>query len=546
MPELSSVVRIAAAQYIRMSTEHQRYSLENQVAAIAEYAEARGFAIVQTYADAGKSGLSLKGRDGLKQLLSDVVNGQRTYSAILVLDVSRWGRFQDTDQSAHYEFICRDAGVAVQYCGEPFENDCSMVSTIVKNLKRVMASEYSRELSAKISRAQTQQARLGFKQGGPLPYGVRRMLISSDGRPRFLLGPGEEKGLSTDRVIYVPGPPEELKIVRRIFRMFVDQRRSIRSIARILNDERVPSTDGCVWAFARVKTVLQSELMIGYYVYNRTNQKMRGTAKPNPPGLWVRTRVMEPIVDPKRFARAQREFRHKRGYGYTRRDMVKRLRRLFREKNNLTSAIIDNCPYTPCAQTYIEHFGNLRAAFAMVGFQSPRAVAKRGRTYTDEELLNGIRRLHAKFGFITIALINADRELPVCRVFAERFGSLIKAYELAGFPTTRKGTVAAARRRVSQRGPKHSDIELLDGIRRLHAKFGYVSCALVDGDPNLPKHHVFDERFGSMLKAYELAGFPTTRGQTVRDGRLRARQLLREGLRYGPSKPHGERGVKPA
>ncbi|MDG4898879.1 recombinase family protein, partial [Mesorhizobium sp. WSM4976] len=110
---------------------------------------------------------------------------------------------------------------------EPFENDGSMVSTIVKNLKRVMASEYSRELSAKISRAQTQQAGLGFKQGGPLPYGVRRMLISKDGQPRFLLGPGEEKGLSTDRVIYVPGPPEELKIVRRIFRMFVDQRRSI-------------------------------------------------------------------------------------------------------------------------------------------------------------------------------------------------------------------------------------------------------------------------------------------------------------------------------
>lgn len=245
---LTTDLRIPAAQYIRMSTEHQRYSLENQIAAIAEYAEARGFAIVQTYADAGKSGLSLKGRDGLKQLLSDVVTGQRVYSAILVLDVSRWGRFQDADQSAHYEFICRDAGVAVQYCGEPFENDGSMVSTIVKNLKRVIASEYSRELSAKISRAQMQQARLGFKQGGPLPYGVRRMLISKDGRPRFLLGPGEEKGLSTDRVIYVPGPSEELKIVRRIFRMFVDQRRSISSIVRILNDERVPSTDGCVWA----------------------------------------------------------------------------------------------------------------------------------------------------------------------------------------------------------------------------------------------------------------------------------------------------------
>ncbi|TIW71353.1 MAG: recombinase family protein, partial [Mesorhizobium sp.] len=58
-----------------MSTDHQRYSLENQVAVIAEYAERRGFAIVQTYTDAGKSGLTLKGRDGLRQLLSDVVTG---------------------------------------------------------------------------------------------------------------------------------------------------------------------------------------------------------------------------------------------------------------------------------------------------------------------------------------------------------------------------------------------------------------------------------------------------------------------------------------
>ncbi|MER9677343.1 recombinase family protein, partial [Mesorhizobium sp. M0208] len=113
-----------------MSTEHQRYSLENQAMAITEYAERRGYTIVQTYEDAGKSGLSIRGRDGLKQLLADVVTGQTTFSAILVLDVSRWGRFPDTDQSAHYEFLCRDAGVAVEYCGEQFENDGSMVSAI--------------------------------------------------------------------------------------------------------------------------------------------------------------------------------------------------------------------------------------------------------------------------------------------------------------------------------------------------------------------------------------------------------------------------------
>lgn len=57
------------AQYVRMSTEHQRYSTENQSDAIAQYAEQRGIDIVRTYSDEGKSGLRIKGRDGLKQLI---------------------------------------------------------------------------------------------------------------------------------------------------------------------------------------------------------------------------------------------------------------------------------------------------------------------------------------------------------------------------------------------------------------------------------------------------------------------------------------------
>lgn len=58
-----------AAQYVRMSTEHQRYSTENQSDAIARYAEDRGIEIVRTYSDEGKSGLRLQGRDGLKRLI---------------------------------------------------------------------------------------------------------------------------------------------------------------------------------------------------------------------------------------------------------------------------------------------------------------------------------------------------------------------------------------------------------------------------------------------------------------------------------------------
>lgn len=81
--------RIPAAQYVRMSTEHQQYSTENQQDVIADYAARRGFEIVKTYADAGKSGLRIEGRDALKQLIKDVQDGQTNFRAILVYDISR-------------------------------------------------------------------------------------------------------------------------------------------------------------------------------------------------------------------------------------------------------------------------------------------------------------------------------------------------------------------------------------------------------------------------------------------------------------------------
>ena len=73
------------AQYLRMSTEHQQYSPENQSASIRRYAEGHGFTVVRTYSDPAKSGLSLKNRRGLRDLLQDVTGGNTDYKAIFGL-----------------------------------------------------------------------------------------------------------------------------------------------------------------------------------------------------------------------------------------------------------------------------------------------------------------------------------------------------------------------------------------------------------------------------------------------------------------------------
>jgi len=76
---MATCLAVPAAQYLRVSTDHQQYSLENQSDGIFRYANDRGFLIVRTYADAAKSGLALKNRDALKQLLKDVVEGDLSF-----------------------------------------------------------------------------------------------------------------------------------------------------------------------------------------------------------------------------------------------------------------------------------------------------------------------------------------------------------------------------------------------------------------------------------------------------------------------------------
>jgi DNA invertase Pin-like site-specific DNA recombinase len=83
-----------------MSTEQQEYSIANQSAAIALYGAAHDIGIVRSFVDAGKIGTTIKRRAGLQELLRIVESGNAAFTDILVYDVSRWGRFLDSDESA--------------------------------------------------------------------------------------------------------------------------------------------------------------------------------------------------------------------------------------------------------------------------------------------------------------------------------------------------------------------------------------------------------------------------------------------------------------
>lgn len=358
-----------AAQYVRMSTEHQRYSTENQAAAIAVYAAQHDLVIVRTYRDDGRSGLRIQQREGLIQLIDDVRSGRADFDHILVYDVSRWGRFQDIDESAYYEFTCRQAGIKVCYCAEEFDNDGSVIASIVKNLKRVMAAEYSRELSIKVHAGACRVASLGFKQGGAAGYALQRELVDEDRRSRgIILSKGQRKHLQTDRVLVRPGPEQEQRIVAQIFREYVVHRRSQSSIARLLNKEQVPNHRGTPWSDEMIRNILSNEAYIGNSVYNRKSFKLKQVMKKNPPELWVRTTgLYDPIVDMSIFRKAQGLLKEQ----YVRlsdEHLLKKLREALAVNGKLSVSIMAAMDNMPSPALYAYRFGSLRAAFRRVGY----------------------------------------------------------------------------------------------------------------------------------------------------------------------------------
>jgi DNA invertase Pin-like site-specific DNA recombinase len=422
-----------AAQYLRMSTEHQRYSIDNQATAITQYAQIHGFEVVRTYADEGVSGLSIKNRKGLQQLLADVVGGVADYQAVLVYDVSRWGRFQNPDQSAHYEFLCSEAGVHVEYCAELFPNDGSVTSTILKGLKRVMAAEYSRELSVKIAKARAAQARRGYWVGGPAGYGLRRQMVGPDGRRGAVLEYGEAKALQNHHVILVPGPAAEVLVVRRIYRMFAELGLTRGRICRILNGEGVVNAVGGPWTQTLLAVLLTNRKYVGELVALRSMKRLGSSEVKLDRAHWVHVPgAFEAIVDRKLFNAAQKILA-KRPVRMSRAEMIEAARRLHDEHGAINHRIIAAADNLPCASTFRDHFGSMGGLCAAIGRPRSGAARRKMCRMDDDQALARLAELYERHGYLDYKLINAEPDLPTASTYAYRFGGIANAYARVGF-----------------------------------------------------------------------------------------------------------------
>jgi DNA invertase Pin-like site-specific DNA recombinase len=380
-------VATRAVAYVRMSTDHQKYSTENQLAVIRRYAERRAIEVIHAYEDAGKSGLRLDGRDALQTLMRVVKSGQADFEFILVYDVSRWGRFQNADEGAYYEHECARAGITIHYCAEQFENDGSIGSSLLKTVKRVMAGEYSRELSVKVFAGQCRLVELGFRQGGTPGFGLRRLLIDEARNPKGMLSFGERKGLQSDRVVLVPGPPHEVDIVQHIYRAFVERGVGEIEIAEDLNKKNILTDLGRKWTRGTVHQILTNEKYVGNNVYNRISFKLKRQRVANPREMWVRSNgVFEPLVDTGTFEKA-RLIVEERSRRFSDEDLLELLKKLLQDQGALSALIIDECDDMPSSSVYRGRFGSLIRAYKLIGFTP-------SRDYRYVEINRVLRRMH--------------------------------------------------------------------------------------------------------------------------------------------------------
>ncbi|MEG5976532.1 recombinase family protein [Enterobacter hormaechei] len=362
--------KVRVAQYLRMSTDHQQYSLHNQSEYIKDYAEKNNMEIAYTYDDAGKSGVSIIGRHSLQQLLSDVEQKKIDIQAVLFYDVSRFGRFQNSDEAAYYSFLFERNGVDLIYCSEPIPTkDFPLESSVILNIKRSSAAYHSRNLSEKVFIGQVNLIKLGYHQGGMAGYGLRRLLVDENGIAKEILGFRKRKSIQTDRVILIPGPKNEIKIVNSIYDLFIDDNMPEFIIAERLNEQNIPAENGTLWTRAKIHQILTNEKYIGNNIYNKTSSKLKSRLVKNPKNEWVRCdKAYKPIISKKKYNKAQ-EIIQLRSVHLTNDELLEKLKQKLESNGKLSGFIIDEDDTGPSSSVYRTRFGGLLRAYTLIGYK---------------------------------------------------------------------------------------------------------------------------------------------------------------------------------
>jgi len=288
-----------AAIYARMSTDKQsEASPADQIARCRDFAAKQGWRVAEELiaVDSGISGVSRHNRPALLDLMARIPE----WDVLLCWDFSRlarneedlgWirNRLKSAKKTAYEASTGRD------------------IHDIGSRVLGVINAEYLAKLSADTHRGLRGRAERGLATGGPA-FGYRTEPI--------LTGQLDSHGHPIAAGYNLVIDEGQAEVVRRIFELYANGE-GLRSVARLLNQERVPSprpraaNSRPSWSPSALQAILRNPIYRGEYVWNRSEWlKDHDTGKrrrfERPRTEWVREdRPDLAIISGEVFERAQ-------------------------------------------------------------------------------------------------------------------------------------------------------------------------------------------------------------------------------------------------
>lgn len=259
---------IPSVAYIRVSREEQargdKTSLAQQEQAILTLATRLHCEPPrQWFSDPGASGGSAD-RPGFQALVRCCEADPRPTTApgyVLVLNDSRWGRFERVNRAAYWRARFEDSGWFVRFA-EADDSEDQHVNELLRTIYSSQATLYREQIKRNAKRGARGTAEQGYWQV-EAPLGYRRF-ASEPGRDGRMLEIGQRKG-DSERVRLVPGPDLEVETVRWMFEVYAAGSYSLGALARALH-QRWP---GRRWSKGTVQQVLKNRTYLGDVVWGR-------------------------------------------------------------------------------------------------------------------------------------------------------------------------------------------------------------------------------------------------------------------------------------
>ena len=252
-----------ATAYARYSSDQQRAtSIDDQLRNCRKRAEAEGWEIIETFADAAVSGSDAK-RPQYQKMLAAAGDGG--FQVLLIDDLSRFARDSVEQERAirRLEF----QGVRIIAVSDGYDS-LSKARKIHRGMKGLMNEVFLDDLRDKVHRGQEGQALKGFWLGGR-PYGYRLRPVLDRSR---LDAYGQPERVGT--VLEVD--PEQAPIVKEMFKRY-SEGASCLTISRELNARGVASPGSTWrrkvrrcrgWMQSAVRSILKNPLYAGRQRWN--------------------------------------------------------------------------------------------------------------------------------------------------------------------------------------------------------------------------------------------------------------------------------------